>query len=248
MWPHRYIGEEENILSVLHEMRKCVSVSLENAENRISLTQPKGQVWLNHLHNSLLTLQTCHNIIHYRKTMDQGIEYLTRLHRLVSIWYESHVFRTTGNYSAITVLHNLQFTVLHALGFSVFSSRILATDLSQSQCNFKSHLMSSFHSLIPLLPLFCSCLFRRLDCIQFLCYKAYIPAGWPPETRLSTLNYCSLLLGPVLCPIYNPLGTDHTENTASIVKEACLLVRCLLINVLLLQAYASLNYIYRVVA
>jgi hypothetical protein len=36
---------------------------------------------------------------------------------------------TTGNYSAIADLHNLQFTVAHTLGFSVFTSRILATDL-----------------------------------------------------------------------------------------------------------------------
>jgi hypothetical protein len=36
---------------------------------------------------------------------------------------------TTGNYSAITDLHTLLFTLTHALGFSVFTSRILATDL-----------------------------------------------------------------------------------------------------------------------
>jgi hypothetical protein len=36
---------------------------------------------------------------------------------------------TTGNYSAIAHLHTFQFTVTHALGFSVFSSRNLATDL-----------------------------------------------------------------------------------------------------------------------
>jgi hypothetical protein len=35
----------------------------------------------------------------------------------------------TGNYSAITDLHTLQFTVTYALGFSVFISRIVATDL-----------------------------------------------------------------------------------------------------------------------
>jgi spore maturation protein SpmB len=35
----------------------------------------------------------------------------------------------TGNYSAIAILHTLQFTVAHALGFSVFTSRILATEL-----------------------------------------------------------------------------------------------------------------------
>jgi hypothetical protein len=40
------------------------------------------------------------------------------------------VLGNTGNYSAIAVLHTLKFTVTHyTLGFSVFTSRILATDL-----------------------------------------------------------------------------------------------------------------------
>jgi hypothetical protein len=38
-------------------------------------------------------------------------------------------FGTTGNYSAIADPHTLQFTVTQALRFSVFTSRILATDL-----------------------------------------------------------------------------------------------------------------------
>jgi hypothetical protein len=38
------------------------------------------------------------------------------------------LFGTTENYSAIAELHPLQFTVT-ALGFSVLTSRILATDL-----------------------------------------------------------------------------------------------------------------------
>jgi hypothetical protein len=36
---------------------------------------------------------------------------------------------TKGSYSAIADLHTLQFTVTHALGFSFFTSRILAMDL-----------------------------------------------------------------------------------------------------------------------
>jgi hypothetical protein len=36
---------------------------------------------------------------------------------------------TTSNYSAIADVHTLQVTVTHALGFSGFISRILATDL-----------------------------------------------------------------------------------------------------------------------
>jgi hypothetical protein len=57
-------------------------------------------------------------------------------------------FGTTGNYSAFAILRTFQFTVAHALLFLVLTSRILATDLSQSHFNFKSHMKSIFHSLI----------------------------------------------------------------------------------------------------
>jgi hypothetical protein len=60
---------------------------------------------------------------------------------------------TTDNYSAIADLHTLQFAFTHALGISVFISRILATDFSQSHCNFKSHIKSSCHSLLSYLRL-----------------------------------------------------------------------------------------------
>jgi hypothetical protein len=40
-------------------------------------------------------------------------------------------FGTTGNYTTIAILHTFQFTVAQALGVSVLTSRILATDLSQ---------------------------------------------------------------------------------------------------------------------
>jgi hypothetical protein len=56
-------------------------------------------------------------------------------------------------YSAIAILHTFQLTVPHALGFSVFTSRILATDLSQSHWHFRSHMASSFHRLIPFLAI-----------------------------------------------------------------------------------------------
>jgi hypothetical protein len=68
----------------------------------------------------------------------------------------SYTFTTQDyrQYSAIAILHTFEFTVAHIPGFSVFTSRILATDLSQSHCNFKSHLKSCSYSLIPFLPLF----------------------------------------------------------------------------------------------
>jgi hypothetical protein len=67
-------------------------------------------------------------------------------------WHLIHAVWNCGQYSAIAILHTLQFTVAHALGFSNFTIHILATDLPQSHCNFKSHMTSYCHSLIPFLP------------------------------------------------------------------------------------------------
>jgi hypothetical protein len=53
---------------------------------------------------------------------------------------------------------------------------------------------SSFHNPNPFLPLFCSCQFRRLDAIQFLCSQAHILAGWRLETRLFTSRLLLLYL------------------------------------------------------
>jgi hypothetical protein len=40
------------------------------------------------------------------------------------------IFLNYNRYSAVANLHNFQFTVAHALGFSVSTSRLLATDLN----------------------------------------------------------------------------------------------------------------------
>jgi hypothetical protein len=69
-------------------------------------------------------------------------------------------FGPEGNHSAIAVQHTLQFAVAHALGLSVFISSIQATDLSQSHCNFNSHMKSSWHFLIP----FCHFFSINFDC------------------------------------------------------------------------------------
>jgi hypothetical protein len=45
---------------------------------------------------------------------------------------------------------------------------------------------SSFCSLIPLLPLFCSCHFQRFNSVQFLCSQTHILAGWHLETWLNS--------------------------------------------------------------
>jgi hypothetical protein len=87
------------------------------------------------------TFVTCISV--YRRVLHWMIVFIDTLYTQLG---------TSGNYTTIADIHTLQFTVTHALGFPVFTSRILATDLSQSHCNFKSYMKSSLHSLIPSLP------------------------------------------------------------------------------------------------
>jgi hypothetical protein len=101
--------------------------------------------------------------------------------------------------SAIVDLRTLQFTVTHALELSVFTSRILATDLSQSHCNFKSHMKSSCHSLIPFLTFLLNHLrlpSPELDPVLdetpcFLGTSRYIASGRTPlKTTSFIVPYC----------------------------------------------------------
>jgi hypothetical protein len=108
-------------------------------------------------------------------------------------------------YRTIAIIHTLQFAVAHALGFSVFTSHSLAMDLSQPHCYFKS-LVKSCHSLVPFLPLFCSCQFQRLDSIRFLCSQAHILAGWHLETQLFTPRLLFSTRSASSVSFYNPLA------------------------------------------
>jgi hypothetical protein len=115
-------------------------------------------------------------------------------------------FGTTGNYSVIAILHTFEFTVTHALGFSVIISHILVTDLSHFRCKFKSHIESSFHSLTPFLSLICDCQFRRVDSIP-----AHIPTGsslWSLTLHFR-LDHCFLLLLLLVCESKKVLGRSE---------------------------------------
>jgi hypothetical protein len=146
------------------------------------------------------------------------------IYRRVSDWiigFIDHLYTplgTTSNYSAIVILHTLQFTVTHALGFSIFTSRILATDLQQSHYLFKSHMKPSFHGLSPFLPLFWNCKFRKLDSVQFLCSQAHIMSGWPLETRLTLLSFHLH---------YNNFARTTQKTQLSIIAKACLQRHCI---------------------
>jgi hypothetical protein len=71
----------------------------------------------------------------YRRVLDWLIGFIDTFY--------TYTTRDCRQYSAIADLHTLEFTVTHALGLTVFTSRIRATDLWQSHCNFKSHMKAS---------------------------------------------------------------------------------------------------------
>jgi hypothetical protein len=133
-----------------------------------------------------------------------------------------HTIREYRQYSAIADLHTFQFIV------SVFNSRILATDSYPSHCNLNSHMKSSCHSLISLLSLFCSCQVRRRDSTTFD-YCSVLPL---------LLDYTCYFSSDLLCLLTNPRRGPHGKHPC-FVKEACLLVRYLAMDVLLFHAFPS---------
>jgi hypothetical protein len=69
------------------------------------------------LESNEIILSRVGSVHDYRRVLDLMIGFIDTLYTPLG---------TTGNYSAIS---NLQFTVTHVLGLSVFTSRILATGL-----------------------------------------------------------------------------------------------------------------------
>jgi hypothetical protein len=96
-------------------------------------------------------------------------------------------------------------------------------------CHFKSH-MKSLHRLIPILRIICSCQLRQLDSIQF---KAHIPVGWLPETRLFCFYCLYYFSSYLLCPFVIPRYVSHGNQSCIIVYPdsvsagRCLSSRCL---------------------
>jgi hypothetical protein len=142
------------------------------------------------------------------------------------------ITRDYRQYSAIADVHTFQFTAPHALGFSVSTSRILATDLSKSHCNIKLHMKSSFHSLILFLPLL-STQFNSSSS-KLIYWQAGIPKV--DSSFLTRLLQFTTVLSCRTLP-YNHFART-TQKTASIIKEVCLLIHYLATDVLLLRAFA----------
>jgi hypothetical protein len=134
---------------------------------------------------------------------------------------------TTGKYSATAELHNLQFTVTHSLGFLVFTSCILATDLSQSHCYFESHRKSSLHRLIP-----------------FLQFAVTLDCHSQTSTQFSTASNLKVILCPCIIPRHGP----RRKHSLSVVVNVFLLIHCITMIILLLRSWDPRECVYPVVA
>jgi hypothetical protein len=175
-------------------------------------------------------------------------------------WINCHLIQTTRDYrqySTIAILHTLQFTVAHGLGFSVFTSLILATDCYWTQCNFKSRIKSSLHRLISFLPFLLnylrlpsqnstqfpsdSCAPSTLTQLPLAATSITRPNSLPTTVLYSPLL---LLLGRVfrLCNFITTWHGPHRKQSST-AKDACLLVRYLAIDFLLLS-YACCGNVF----
>jgi hypothetical protein len=127
---------------------------------------------------------------------------------------------TTGS-RALSVIYTLYTSQLHT-HYDSQSSLVVSW-----QRIFKSLTVTSNHTW-SLLFKPNSFLAIIVSSIQFLCSQAHIPAGWRLDTRLFTSLYAAE-------HFFVTTLQYHAENTACIVKEACLPIRCLAMDFLLLR-------------
>jgi hypothetical protein len=130
-------------------------------------------------------------------------------------WLYSRLLCTVSlnynHYSAIADLHTFQFTVAHALGFSVSTSRLLATDLNTGTITSNHYEVVISSSII-------------LDCRL---------TKTRPNSPIQSLRCCipiPLVLDSVPLNARLPLytrGTYHAENTSTVVWRVLERCRCL---------------------
>jgi hypothetical protein len=142
--------------------------------------------------------------------------------------------RTYKQYSAIADLHNLEFTLTHALGFSAFTSHILVTELKRLTVTIYSNHTLILHGLtfnssttnFPWLSstdnlILILLYFVVRHCIPILLTLSILKTGSLVESRhgqRSTENTCyvsdCVSMGPLPSTGH---GADHIENTSSVV-------------------------------
>jgi hypothetical protein len=136
---------------------------------------------------------------------------------------------TTGN-TALLLIYTLYSSPLH----TQYSLVVSWQRIYKSHCHFKSRMKFYLHSLIPFLPLFCSC---QLNSIPLL------PNVSKPN---STLHWAALAEFFFIITLHAP----RRKHSLSTVEKACLQRRCIATEVTrLLFAYSLLREcVYGVVA
>jgi hypothetical protein len=136
------------------------------------------------------------------------------------------IYYTVRNYRKLQLYPysmHLQFAVTHALGFSVFTSRILATDLSLTVTS--NNMWSSCHSLIPFVP------FLQLPSLKTRLFYSRI--------KLHTPFYSAFLLLSCRTLLIITFARTPRKTPSSIIKNAYLLGLYLAMDVLLLSAFVA---------
>jgi hypothetical protein len=147
-----------------------------------------------------------------------GVTYKTgfRLDDWIYYTLYIHTTRDCWQHNAIADLHNLKFTVTHALGFSVFISRIQATDLELSHYHFKSHMKTSLHRLIPFRALILRLPILKTQLHSIPLFQAHNSAGRCFKARPFTSNSTTIVYFYYLVTssvsFYNP-SARTTQNT-----------------------------------
>jgi hypothetical protein len=116
-------SDVQYVATIVHMRNGRTSLTLQRSSPRIVLCASKkntGRLTSPHGHSRSILSRVGGCFMTYRLVFDWMIGFIVILFAQLGI---------TGNYSATADLRPLQFTVTHALGFSVFTSRILATDL-----------------------------------------------------------------------------------------------------------------------
>jgi hypothetical protein len=111
-----------------------------------------------------------------------------------------------NQYSAITDLHTFQFTVAHTLGFSVSTSRLLATVSTQErslQITMKSFLIQFFNANY----------LSHIHCMTGISWSKF-------STQLNLALYSDLATSGLV--LYSHRMDQCTEHTASSIVAWCL--------------------------
>jgi hypothetical protein len=135
----------------------------------------------------------------------------------------------------MAILHTFQFTVTHAVGFSVFTSLIPLQRIYHSFPVTSNHTWSQFAPPNSFLAhiLWLSIPRTRLHSV---------PSSYPGRlaSRSSTLHfrldYCTVLCCRTL--LYNHFARTPEKTPSFIVNKLCLLIPCLAVDVLLLSEFA----------